>query len=958
MSKLYKLSGLLTLALPLAALADSNTTVSPAQRAEAMRQMRMQQAKAMRAADAAYRAAARGRRFTPPAQPKILTNVTVAGRVLDENGKPAPNTAVYVYWTTHQNIEKSVVLTTDAQGKFSRQMEIKSRSNSLQICAVAAGKSCAAKRLFLTTQPLAAAEIRLPSGIALSGRLLASDGSPLANQTLSLRSIVNIDDNNMHFSSHFGQQMALQGGQGESVLPAAVSAKLFRTRTDAAGRFTFTGLPRRSVAQIALDKPLILTQSSLLPISIADTAQEAGTLIAVRPGSVIVRMTDPLTGKPVANTQIQLTSADFSMAAMQMTNRMGRGEANPSKHTNADGVATFANLRPGSYYASTEGRFEKVTIEEGKPAPTVTLALRQDKLKGRIVDTKGKPIAGLEVKMNPLIKHDEEIMRVSPFARFGEFGWENRPRATTDANGYFTLPKLAWSGDQLTIRAVRGNALAEWNGSPAQIRGELTLKMQPNALITVTGRLIDTQRRPLKNTGFQSLHWTAAPRSFWVSNARAVQLDAKGRFQLDGMKRGESFSFITGTRFGGFQPGIGRTQQNGAKSVAFESPRFATLQNGQQQDLGDVMIHPLDDPEELEENYGFNSSQSVAKFPGLLPAPSQDAVREAKAALLAYRNLLQAGDMKQVYAMTSRLTPGWSEDYKTYLQRAILRDGYAEISPKLEKSAALRYVPRSVAASFVNGNNGMMFGVPQDITPIVKELNRSGEWVFLVEEQNGGVVTTGIVRKEEGQWRVINNHFASFFGGDPLQQIASNGVQPSGSDFSKPASAAKPESLDAARSVAERYLQEWAAGRPSALRTLTSVFSSLASAKPDDFARAFEKRIDGGACPLGMNEPFALEPLSDLSLWEQQWMASLTLTPQVQSRMRIFQNGGIAPTPQGQHNGNFPSDYARRGDLALFRYSAQGRAYIISLVRSDNKWSVLEPAFIQSEAVSRDIVMR
>ena len=199
MNRLYKLSGLLSLTLPLAALVGSSSTASAQQQVEAVQSApasarppkavtltKAQIQRLMKERQAQYRRndAAQKRR-----EAKVLSKVTASGRVLDTTGKPAANVAVNIHWTTPQNQEKFLSLTTDAEGRFSQKLEIKSRSRTLHLSAVVPGKSIAWKQLTLTDKPLAAVDLRLQSGTTLSGRLLDADGSPLANQTISLRSI-------------------------------------------------------------------------------------------------------------------------------------------------------------------------------------------------------------------------------------------------------------------------------------------------------------------------------------------------------------------------------------------------------------------------------------------------------------------------------------------------------------------------------------------------------------------------------------------------------------------------------------------------------------------------------------------------------------------------------------------------------------------------------------------------
>src|SRR5262249_32734913 len=151
------------------------------------------------------------------------------------------------------------------------------------------------------------------------------------------------------------------------------------------------------------------------------------------------------------------------------------------------------------------------------------------------------------------------------------------------------------------------------------------------------------------------LHWRSSLRPTWFFSARRVETDAQGRFHIEGLERGESFSLLSDTqRFGS---GGEAARKQGVLSVSvsalrdFESPRFTTCRQGETQDLGDLIVHPSHAQNEVFHAYGVSSRQVVSA--GVLETSNSEAIEEARAALSRYHQALRSGDVQALHRLTS-----------------------------------------------------------------------------------------------------------------------------------------------------------------------------------------------------------------------------------------------------------------------------------------------------------------
>src|SRR5207253_2638507 len=100
-----------------------------------------------------------------------------------------------------------------------------------------------------------------------------------------------------------------QWGNVARVVPDRMAAQLYRARTDAAGSFTLSGLPRDGKVTLQAGDGLMLAPGSAQPIELRPAAEtDAGIMIAVRPARIQVRVLDQRTGRPAPQVEAQVAS--------------------------------------------------------------------------------------------------------------------------------------------------------------------------------------------------------------------------------------------------------------------------------------------------------------------------------------------------------------------------------------------------------------------------------------------------------------------------------------------------------------------------------------------------------------------------------------------------------------------------------------------------------------------------
>jgi hypothetical protein len=345
----------------------------------------------------------------------------------------------------------------------------------------------------------------------------------------------------------------------------------------------------------------------------------------------------------------------------------------------------------------------------------------------------------------------------------------------------------------------------------------------------------------------------------------------------------------------------------------FESPRFVTRAAVQQQDLGDVMVHPLEDGQQSQQIYSSEPPEEIAHSLNLMPAPDAEGVAEARTVLARYVNAVRSGEVDLALQLSSRVALGWSDQRETFLRNALLRVSPTALAADPASLRAVRFVPRFAATSLISMNTGRN-SIFRSGPSVSTELERYPDWVFLVADQGGKEAVAGVLRREDGKWRVVTDMLAHPF--QSMENLLSLRTNSS--------------SAGKSRTVSQPLTGE-------EQRALTAVQSPDHAPKLADYKQQFEGRVDEGACPLSAEENVTLRPVTDLTLGEQTRLANfVTMRGQLTPKRRIHPQSGRALQTL--------NTLAECGGLSVWQYTAGGREMLMLLAREKGQWQVVEPA--------------
>ncbi len=916
---------------------------------------------------------------------------------------------------------------TDANGNFTATLLTMGtgdtrHQSALTVTALLPGQGIAWTQTANAAAALTNVQLTLLPMATLEGRLVHADGTPAANEEVYVHSLSPRQwaRNGSHAAAtKNGKAVSrlMAGQQGNNImllplLPADALATLFRAKTDASGKFTLLGVPQATTIALKPAGKLAMASGSVNSFVVEERErQSAGVFVATATARVKVRVTNPITRQPVRQAFVSIANVDM-MQNIAMQQQLG-GHNGRGFKTDAKGEMTSPELLPGDYIVNVSGCLKKVHVEPGQAIAPIEIAVRQGLLQGRLLDNSGKPVANTEVRIatavngggmfgftgngfdggfsNPVFDQPTFFMdggstAVVSNGAGNSFFTDALPSITTRTgpDGRFACPNIPWGSPQVRIWATKGNDLAEWSGPANQISAGFTLKMRRNALVTVSGKLIDPDHRPLTNVTCKALHWLATPRFTWFSTARDVKTDDEGNFTVDGLERGESFSLITfgqqqqfrnnvimaedgsvtmntapASGAGNAAPAILQAggvqfalqtlsgkrdlaQQMAAIHPDFESPRFLTCAAGDGQNLGDVMVHPQETPDQVLQSYG-GSFGDPNPLPGVVTAPAPGEVQSAKAALARYESAMQAGDINALAELTSRVSLGWSPTRRKFLQQVSL-SGRSNTS-NTPDTLALKFVPRRAISTLLQ-----MASPEAGVGRLAAEADADHNWVFLTQQaSNKNVMLAGILHREEGQWRVVSNPF--FNRAEGLQMMDGNALGIGSNKWKLAANPLTPALQESAQQMGERYLQAWRGADRDQMRRLTASSASLPTQNLAQFRHALERRADDGVCPLATDEKIVLEPVSNLTLWDQDWLKHLAGFNNGQFNVEQTQLGlsrtvgddtsALAALMEDKLP---PEKLAPGNDTAFLRYTAQGRNFLMVLTRHNHQWQMLEPA--------------
>ena len=315
---------------------------------------------------------------------KLHKGVAIAGRVIDEAGKPIGKAHVTVAGIFGDSAGDDVV--TDPKGQFS----IIAASAGTRALSVTDGEHAPAKSSPITVgdRPVTGVEITMQAGGVVAGRVIDTDGSPVPFATVRV--------------SSGGGQMMWAGAARQAT-------------TDRAGTFALRGLARTKLTARAESD---LAASKVVDVDLHDTAERKGLELTLDVRGTISGVVIDETGQPVGEVQVNAFPDLLADGPAEAQALAGMSSA----HTDGAGAFTIRGLPDGAYklWASrSEGR-DRGWGETGTKAKAgerdvkITLAA-PGSITGTIVIS-GSPaaptIANIQVGYQPATAIDKGVIKV------------------------------------------------------------------------------------------------------------------------------------------------------------------------------------------------------------------------------------------------------------------------------------------------------------------------------------------------------------------------------------------------------------------------------------------------------------------------------------------------------------------------------------------------------------------
>jgi RNA polymerase sigma factor (sigma-70 family) len=379
---------------------------------------------------------------TTPAKNKDVQTVAVRGRVLDPDGKPFAGAKLYLNYFSPKEKTYPVRAASGADGRFAfafakSELERTYSDNPWsEVIAIAPGYGFDIARVEEAGKE-AELTLRLVKDVPISGRVLDSDGKPVAGAKVRIRDV------RAFAGESLAEELAdiRKGGFGtlsakncNGPLPGQTKEVV----VGADGRFRLTGLGRERMVGLQIEGPAIHYTTIQVMTRPAETIVGPNPYRAMkiygttfdylappaRPLRGVVR--DKESGKPVADIPI----SSFSTTHTIRTDKEGRYELlgclKASEYIiNVAPVAGQPYFTSSFHFADTPGLTgltADIELVQGIP------------LHGRITDkATGKPIVNAGVEYHPLYP--------SPYGRDGVFSL-----GRTGRDGSFTLVVLPGPG--------------------------------------------------------------------------------------------------------------------------------------------------------------------------------------------------------------------------------------------------------------------------------------------------------------------------------------------------------------------------------------------------------------------------------------------------------------------------------------------------------------------------------
>src|SRR5262245_55972 len=339
-------------------------------------------------------------RSAQPSPPDDKRQMTVAGRVLDPNGKPVADAQVAVMAHISGRLENKdqasereqrLGLTkTDSEGRFQLQVRHTSSLKEYQVHVIAAAADHGIGwQEFHADAEKPQLTVRLHSERVFRGRLVDLQGQPAGGIKVYLAYVAQKDAQRTEDSVGF-QELH----EKWSPWPAPVT-------TDKEGRFSISGLGRDLFIGFHVADDRFARQT----LHRVETQDKEATLV-LKPAQVVEgQVTYADTGKPVPRARLVVTGSDkkFGSPSFQHGTVAGRADDQGRfRISSYPGNTITANVYPPPGTAYLAMRKELPWPKGGATQQRFDIALERGVLvRGKIADQDGKPVAGAAIDYWP-----------------------------------------------------------------------------------------------------------------------------------------------------------------------------------------------------------------------------------------------------------------------------------------------------------------------------------------------------------------------------------------------------------------------------------------------------------------------------------------------------------------------------------------------------------------------------
>ncbi len=326
--------------------------------------------------------------------PAAPGQMTVTGRVLDPDGKPAARVPVDIIGRSRApELDRDVLRApyevmgsgaTENDGRFRIEAARASSATFFEVYAQAGGSGPGSGFEWSELNPDAdgpAAEIRLRAEQVIWGRLVDVSGQPAAGVEVELHDL-------SYGKGHFIGIPWSGPFQGAKAWPKPIT-------TDSQGRFAFTGVGRGSITLLVRDSRFAQQK---LNVQTDGKDAPAEVTLALQPAAIIEgRVLTADTGQPISNAVIAVDSVDKRGASFTSKFRAddeGRFQVNPHP---GESFRVRAHPREGQPYLVGQEEFAWI---KGTVKKEIVIKLPPGVLiQGKVTEEgTGRPVAGAIVK--------------------------------------------------------------------------------------------------------------------------------------------------------------------------------------------------------------------------------------------------------------------------------------------------------------------------------------------------------------------------------------------------------------------------------------------------------------------------------------------------------------------------------------------------------------------------------